>query len=62
MPFKQTGPNKYVSPSGREYTSKQVKLYYALGGRFPGQKGMDEQLPARTPGMTRPPLLKKEQY
>jgi len=32
MPFKKIGPNKYVSPSGRVYTAKQVKLYYATEG------------------------------
>jgi hypothetical protein len=32
MPFKKVGPNKYKSPSGRTYTKKQVKAYYATGG------------------------------
>lgn len=32
MPFKKVGKNSYVSPSGRKYTKKQVKLYYATGG------------------------------
>jgi hypothetical protein len=32
MPFKKTGTNKNVSPSGRVFTDKQVKLYYATGG------------------------------
>lgn len=31
MPFKKVN-NKYVSPSGRKYTKKQVKLYYATKG------------------------------
>jgi len=34
MPFKKIGPNTYVSPSGRRYTSKQVQAYYASGGTF----------------------------
>lgn len=42
MPFKKItkGKNKgkYKSPSGRVYNSKQVKLYYANGGKFPRKK------------------------
>ena len=32
MPFKKIGKNKYKSPSGRIYTEKQVKAYYATDG------------------------------
>jgi len=32
MPFKKKGPNKYVSPSGRTFTKKQVIAYYATDG------------------------------
>ncbi len=32
MPFKKIGPNKYVSPSGRKWTKKQIDLYYATNG------------------------------
>ena len=32
MPFKKVGSGKYKSPSGRTYTKKQVKAYYATGG------------------------------
>lgn len=31
MPFKKIG-NKYKSPSGKKYTKKQVKMYYATDG------------------------------
>jgi len=31
MPFKKAG-KKYKSPSGKKYTKKQVKLYYAKSG------------------------------
>ena len=31
MPFKKVG-NKYVSPSGRKFTKKQVALYYVTNG------------------------------
>jgi hypothetical protein len=32
MPFKKIGPDTYVSPSGRKFTTAQVKLYYATNG------------------------------
>ena len=32
MPFKKISKDKFVSPSGRKFTAKQVKLYYATGG------------------------------
>lgn len=32
MPFKKVGRNKNVSPSGKVFTDKQVKLYYATDG------------------------------
>jgi hypothetical protein len=32
MPFKKTGPDSYTSPSGRKWTGKQVRLYYATDG------------------------------
>lgn len=32
MPFKKVGSNDYKSPSGRHFTKKQVKLYYASDG------------------------------
>lgn len=38
MPFTKQKNGKYKSPSGRTFTKKQVALYYAQGGKFPGQK------------------------
>lgn len=32
MPFRKTGKDTYKSPSGRKYTGKQVRLYYATDG------------------------------
>jgi hypothetical protein len=32
MPFKKLDKNKYVSPSGRKWTAKQVRMYYATNG------------------------------
>lgn len=37
MPFKKQGDH-YVSTSGRKYTKKQLKLYYATGGFKRGYK------------------------
>lgn len=31
MPFKKVG-KKYISPSGKKFTPKQVKAYYATKG------------------------------
>lgn len=39
MPFTPTGGGMYKSPSGRTFNKAQVKLYYSLGGHFPGEKG-----------------------
>lgn len=38
MPFTKAGKDDYTSPSGRHFNSAQVRLYYANGGKFPGQK------------------------
>ena len=38
MPFKKVGKNKYKSPSGRTFTKKQVKMYYAGGFKKKGKK------------------------
>jgi hypothetical protein len=32
MPFTKVGQNKYISPSGRKWTKKQVIAYYATNG------------------------------
>jgi hypothetical protein len=32
VPFRKIGKNKYKSPSGRTWTTKQVRLYYATKG------------------------------
>lgn len=37
MPFTKVGPDKYSSPSGNLFNTKQVQLYHANDG-FPGQK------------------------
>jgi hypothetical protein len=39
MPFKKVGTNDYTGPSGRHFNQAQVRLYYAHGGKFPGQQG-----------------------
>lgn len=32
MPFKKVGKNTFKSPSGKTYTAKQVRAYYATEG------------------------------
>lgn len=39
MPFNRTGKNIYRSPSGRKFTAKQVRFYYATKGTFKKSKG-----------------------
>ena len=48
MPFEPIGKGKFRSPSGRTFNLAQVRLWYAGGGKFPGQKGKGE-LPKKTP-------------
>jgi hypothetical protein len=38
MPFKKLGGGRYEGPSGKTFNLAQVKLYYAGGEKFPGQK------------------------
>lgn len=35
---KSGGADKYTGPSGRHFDLAQVQLFYARGGKFPGQK------------------------
>lgn len=39
MPFKKVGKDTYKSPSGKKYTKKQVKAYYATDGFKNKKKG-----------------------
>lgn len=39
MPFTKVGPNKYKTPSGRTWTKKQMRLYYATKGFTEKPKG-----------------------
>ena len=32
MPFKKVAPNDYKSPTGKDFTKKQVEAYYATDG------------------------------
>ena len=32
MPFRKIAKGKYKSPSGRKYTARQVRAYYATSG------------------------------
>jgi hypothetical protein len=55
MPFRKIGPDQYVSPAGNKFNTKQIRLYYANGGRFPGQ-GMRESFPQQNSGGLNNPL------
>jgi hypothetical protein len=39
VPFKKIGKGVYQGPSGRKFNLAQVRLYYAGGDHFPGQRG-----------------------
>ena len=56
MPFKKVGKNKNVSPTGRVFTDKQVKLYYATDGF----KNMDEEEMKTEEKNTKPKMKKKD--
>lgn len=45
MPFAKLGHGRYEGPSGRKFDLAQVRLWYAKGGKFPGQKS-DKAVPA----------------
>jgi hypothetical protein len=62
MPFTKIGRNEYQSPSGRTFTKKQVGLYYAGGGHFPGQKGMSDQFPPNHNSPTAPGAAAKPSF
>ena len=56
MPFTKIGKNKNVSPSGRVFTDKQVKLYYATDGF----KNMDEEEMKTEEKNIKPKMKKKD--
>ena len=39
MPFTKISPNSYKSPSGKTFSKKQVKAYYATSGFKKQMKG-----------------------
>lgn len=38
MPYHKVGPNTYASPKGNEINGKQLRLWYANGQKWPGEK------------------------
>lgn len=38
MPYHRVGPNDYVSPNGNHINSSQLRLWYANGQKWPGEK------------------------
>lgn len=55
--MKRLGKGKYRGPSGRKFNLAQVRLYYSLGGKFPGQKS-DRAVAAKGPKHRRVPVHK----
>ena len=53
MPFKKVSKNDYTGPSGRHFDLAQTKLYYSLGGKFPGQKKKGSKHAAHQEGVHR---------
>ena len=45
MPFTKLGGGQYQGPSGKKFNLNQVRMYYARGGNFPGQKSMGADFP-----------------
>ncbi len=41
MPYKKVGPNDYVSPNGNHINNSQLRLWYANGQKWPGEKGSE---------------------
>ena len=57
MPFKKLSKGKYKSPSGHKFNLAQVRLWYANGGKFSGQKS-DRAVVAKGPKHRRVPIHK----
>ena len=44
MPYKRVGPNDYVSPNGNHINSAQLRLWYAKGQKWPGEKHSEAKM------------------
>lgn len=53
MPFTPTGKGDYTSPSGRHFTGKQVRLYYATDGFTKKPKGPQRKKITHVPSETK---------
>ena len=42
MPYKPIGHGKYKSASGKVINKRQLMLWWAHGGKWPGEKGKGE--------------------
>ncbi len=50
MPFTKVGPDKYKSESGKMYTKKQMRLYYATEGFTKPSKKFKPKKKKHNPG------------
>jgi hypothetical protein len=39
--FAKAGNGDYIGPSGQHFDKAQVKMFYTLGGKFPGQSAKE---------------------
>ena len=53
MPFRKVGKDRYKSPSGRTFTSGQVRAYYAKKGNKPSAGNPRTTRPTRKPAGAR---------
>lgn len=54
MPYHRVGPNDYQSPSGKHINSAQLRLWYANGQKWPGEKHSEGAMKYAKGGDVRP--------
>ena len=53
MPFKKSGKDDYISPSGRHFNKAQVQKYYAGGFKVTPHEKMEKSMPHEKDAMCR---------
>lgn len=54
MPYHRVGPNDYASPNGKHINSAQLRLWYANGQKWPGEKHSEGKMKYSKGGDVRP--------
>lgn len=54
MPYHRVGPNDYESPKGNHINGSQLKLWYANGQKWPGEKQSEGKMAYAKGGDVRP--------